>query len=398
MSADPELTTTRSIASGRGVGNLLALALLVVSPLAVSSKPGLAQASSQSEGAIVAVRPPTGPFATTETATWRGAPRASGRISNRELGVVINTADPYSVDVGEFYVKARKIPPDQVLRLALPTRLTLTADEFKAFDSRVRKFFKPSVQALALAWSMPFAVGCNSITAALTLGYDEALCAQTCGPSKPSPYFNAATSRPFSDLKLRPSMLLAAPDAAAARRLVERGIASDHSLGPSNAPPVNVFFVETADTARNVRARLFPPPGPLPGAGVNVHVESAGAAWRADRVLIYETGLVRVDRLDDIHWVPGALADHLTSDGGQLQNFGGGQMSATEWIGSGATASYGTVSEPCNHVQKFPHPQVLLLHYLQGSTALEAYWKSVAWPQQGVFIGEPLASPFAPRR
>ena len=53
------------------------------------------------------------------------------------------------------------------------------------------------------------------------------------------------------------------------------------------------------------------------------------------------------------------------------------------------------VSEPCNHPQKFPHPQLLLLHYLQGSTAIEAYWKSVAWPSQGLFVGEPLAAPYA---
>ena len=33
--------------------------------------------------------------------------------------------------------------------------------------------------------------------------------------------------------------------------------------------------------------------------------------------------------------------------------------------------------------------------YLQGETLLEAYWKSVAWPGQGIFIGEPLAAPFA---
>ena len=26
--------------------------------------------------------------------------------------------------------------------------------------------------------------------------------------------------------------------------------------------------------------------------------------------------------------------------------------------------------------------------------ALEAYWRSVAWPAQGVFVGEPLAAPF----
>ncbi|NBW50907.1 MAG: TIGR03790 family protein [Betaproteobacteria bacterium] len=90
---------------------------------------------------------------------------------------------------------------------------------------------------------------------------------------------------------------------------------------------------------------------------------------------------------------PGALADHLTSFGGQLNNTTG-QMTALEWLEAGVTASYGTVSEPCNHWQKFPHPQVLLLNYLQGATALEAYWRSVAWPAQGVLVGEPLAAPF----
>ena len=74
-----------------------------------------------------------------------------------------------------------------------------------------------------------------------------------------------------------------------------------------------------------------------------------------------------------------------------------GQATALDWIASGATASHGSVSEPCNHLQKFPHPQWLLLHYLQGSTAIEAYWKSVLWPQQSLFVGEPLAAPFARR-
>ena len=93
-------------------------------------------------------------------------------------------------------------------------------------------------------------------------------------------------------------------------------------------------------------------------------------------------------------WMPGALADHLTSVGGVLSGQDS-QSTVLEWIASGATASHGAVSEPCNHLQKFPHPQLLLLHYMQGSTAIEAYWKSVAWPQQSLFVGEPLAAPFA---
>ena len=113
-------------------------------------------------------------------------------------------------------------------------------------------------------------------------------------------------------------------------------------------------------------------------------------------MLLYLTGAVVVDRQQRLRWLPGALADHLTSFGGALDGKSG-QMTALAWIAAGATASYGTVSEPCSHAQKFPHPRVLLRHYTHGATAIEAYWKSVAWPQQGLFIGEPLAAPFARR-
>jgi hypothetical protein len=43
---------------------------------------------------------------------------------------------------------------------------------------------------------------------------------------------------------------------------------------------------------------------------------------------------------------------------------------------------------------KFPYVPVLMAHYLAGETLVEAYWKSVAMPGQGLFIGEPLAAPF----
>jgi hypothetical protein len=37
-----------------------------------------------------------------------------------------------------------------------------------------------------------------------------------------------------------------------------------------------------------------------------------------------------------------------------------------------------------------------MFYYATGASAIEAYWKSVAWPGEGVFIGEPLARPYAP--
>jgi uncharacterized protein (TIGR03790 family) len=108
--------------------------------------------------------------------------------------------------------------------------------------------------------------------------------------------------------------------------------------------------------------------------------------------MIYQTGLARVSDLNTLNFMPGALADHLTSSGGDL--YGKGQMSVLHWLDAGATASYGTVSEPCNYWQKFPNPTLLLKWYSQGATAVEAYWKSVAWPGQGLLVGEPLAAPY----
>jgi uncharacterized protein (TIGR03790 family) len=328
--------------------------------------------------------------------SWLRIPRTAGRITSKELGLVINTADPYSVEVGEFYIHARKLAPAQVLRLAMPVHAALRPEEFSRLASAVNAYFGASTQALALAWTMPFAVGCNSITGALALGFDAALCEHSCAPSRRSPYFNSASSRPQADLRLRPSMLLAASDVATAKAMIRRGVAADSSLGLRGAPMVNAYFLITNDQARSARAALFPPPGPLPRYGIEVHAETAQSIENVKRLLLYETGLAAVDKLDTLQWVPGALADHLTSFGGVLSGESG-QMSALAWITSGATASYGTVSEPCAHPQKFPHPQVLLMNYLQGASAIEAYWKSVAWPQQGVFIGEPLAAPFARR-
>ena len=360
---------------------------------------GLVSASTCSRVEAAPLQATAERVATTQAATkqmprWVPVPRLTGRITAKDLGLVINTADPYSVAVGEYYAKARKLEPQQVLRLQLPVRAVLTEGEFKDLADEITARFGPSTQALALAWVTPYAVSCNSITAALALGYDPSLCAHTCAPSRVSRYFNAATLRPFSDLKMRPSMMLAARHVAGAKAMIERGIAADRSLALRGGAPVEAYFVTTSDRARSVRTPYFPPAGLLRRFGVDVHIESTQAIENVSRVLIYQTGLARVDRLESVQWAPGALADHLTSFGGQLTG-NSGQMSILEWITAGATASYGTVSEPCSHVQKFPHPQILLQHYLQGSTALEAYWKSVAWPQQGVFVGEPLAAPFA---
>ncbi len=343
---------------------------------------------------VAASAPGAGASSVTISLKWRPVPKVTGRIRADQIGVVINTADPYSVVVGEYYAKQRGIDPARILRLELPVQQRLSEAEFLQLRDKVEARFGAEVQALALAWVRPFAVECQSITAALSIGLDPEICRNTCGaPKRASPYFNSPSAQPWRDLGVRPSMLLAAGSVSHARGLIDRGLKSDYSLllgsGTSRA-----HYQVTQDAARSVRLPLFPPPGRVPGRNVEVRVGEGVLPVDASSTLLVQTGLAQLPALDGVDWVPGALADHLTSFGGVLDGTAG-QTPATAWIDAGATASYGTVSEPCNHLQKFPHPQLVLLHYLQGSTAVEAYWKSVAWPWQGVFVGDPLAAPFA---
>ncbi len=315
-------------------------------------------------------------------------PAAAPRLRAPQLAIVINDADPNSVEVGDYYRRARGIAPANVLHVSIPGRpRRLDPAAFAPLRARILRQAGPGVEALLLIWTAPYAVGCNGITAALTLGYDAAQCVRPCAAGRPSAYYNAASARPFTDFGLRLSMLLPTESVAAARALIDRGKISGFRPRAATA-----YYLHTSQAARNVRAPLFPRPGANAARKLRVENLHADALVDARDIIIYQTGMARVGKLDTLAFLPGALADHLTSYGGDL--LGDAQMSSLRWLDAGATASYGTVSEPCNHWQKFPHPTVLLKQYSGGASAIEAYWRSVAWPAQGVFIGEPLAAPY----
>lgn len=319
------------------------------------------------------------------------AGRGSYALSPEQLAVVVNDADANSVEVGLYYQKARKIPTGNLVHVNIPnSSRKLSAAEFSALKQQIDQQLSSGIQAILLVWTTPYAVECNSITSALTLGFDAEQCKNTCSTGKLSKYFNSALTRPFDQLGMRLSMLLPVDSVDQAKALIDRGILSEFRLAPANA-----YFVVTTDNARNSRTPFFPPSGKIPQKSLTINTIKANTLENAEDVMFYQIGLPVVTNLNTVKFLPGALADHLTSAGGNLD--GKGQMSSLRWLEAGATASYGTVSEPCNYWQKFPNSSVLLKHYLSGASAIEAYWKSVAWPAQGVFIGEPLAAPYANR-
>jgi len=323
-----------------------------------------------------------------------GKPHNHQPLTRRELAVIVNTRDPLSVAIADYYQQRRGIPQGNRIDIAFPPRgPALSRLAFEQLRQAVHRQTPAHIQAYALTWAEPYRVDCMSITSAFSLGFDEAHCAQDqgCTATAPNPYFNAASGKP-QDYGLRLTMAIAATQFHQATALINRGALAHQQRRPGTA-----YLVSTQDRNRNVRARFY---GQLTQAlsplarREKIAIETVDSDGLRDRndVMFYFTGGARIPDIKTNQFRPGAMADHLTSYGGMLTD--SSQMSSLRWLEAGATGSYGTVAEPCNFPQKFPHPAIAMGHYLQGDTLIEAYWKSVAWPGQGIFIGDPLAQPF----
>lgn len=311
-------------------------------------------------------------------------------LSADRLGVIYSTTDASSMRIARYYAARRGVPASNLLGLPIPDRAVITRDELRQLRTAALDKLPSNVQSLLLVWSRPYAVECMSITTAFAAGYQTGFCEPGCEPTTKNPLFDTPGWLPADTIGWLPAMLLPSKDEGLARAVIDRGIQADGSQ-----PQGTVYLVRTQDAARNVRAEEYAGVRSLVGNRVKVVETTPPAQLPSSDVIAYFTGASQVEELHRIGFRPGAAADHLTSTAGALESTR--QMSALEWLRQGATASYGSVSEPCNHRGKFPSPGVFLDHYTRGDTLLEAYWKSVAMPGQGLLIGEPLARPFAPR-
>ena len=184
-------------------------------------------------------------------------------------------------------------------------------------------------------------------------------------------------------------VMLTAPSLSEAKFLVDQGVNSDGSF--SSKP---VVLAKSSDPLRNIRSPLFD------NTIFNSHILGAPFILRTNsdtpsgqtNLFGYSTGLASYS-VSPNSFVPGAIADSLTSFGGII--FGANdQTNLLAFIKAGATGSYGTVAEPMADVQKFPDPQVYF-YQARGFNLAESYYQSVAVPYLGLIVAEPLAAPFA---
>lgn len=324
-------------------------------------------------------------------------PRRS--VEADEVGVIVNTDDPLSALIADAYLSAREIPSENRLELALGLAPNLDRVAFAVHQAAIDDAFGDRIQVVALTSMAPMTVDCMGMSAAVALGFDDRWCqpGPPCNTTDLADTYDSETTSPYTDHGIRPTMILAASTLQDAEDLIARGIAADGAL-----PTGRGFAVRTSDSARSTR-------WPEMLAAVQdwyevldlTYVDNSDGTGSdliedEDDLLFYFTGLTEVAGIESNTWRPGAVADHLTSLGGQLPT--SSQMSALAWLQAGATASYGTAIEPCNYATKFPNPEALIPHYLGGNTVVEAYWKSVWMPGEGNFVGEPLARPWGGAR
>ena len=286
----------------------------------------------------------------------------NAEVSNHTLAVLVNINDPESVEIAEYYKRARLISDKNIIYLRFAHNVNgLTALEFEKVQADLRSKVTDDVQAYALAWRKPWKVACMSITSAFSLGFSKDYCAIGCKKTRSIDYYNSHSTQPVDDFGFRPSMMLSGNSVETVKKLIDKGVSADYLR-----PKASAYLVSTSDKQRNVRAVSYSAIHNALGHLHDIKQINADAIKNKTDVMFYFTGLKKVKHINTNKYMLGAIADHLTSSGGHL--FGGAQMSVLDWIDAGATGTYGAVVEPCNFLQKFPNPGIVMQKYLAGNT------------------------------
>ena len=335
-------------------------------------------------------------------------PLARGGSGPLNTLVVVNGASRDSRALGAYYAEKHGLPPSHLCTVkASPRDASISLADFER-DIRLpiqahiaNHRLDGQIHFLVLCLDLPSRVaGGNGITAALFYGYKPpAPGAPLCNiaPDSVNQYYAAETAYTstagWNKTNAPIAFLLTAADLDTAKQVVDRAVAS------AGAFPDGLFCLHgSGDSARNIRHRTYPVVARLfglygKGSALDVN---PGASPLPDRpILGYMNGLPYLStNLAGAVFAPGAIADHLTSCAGMLPDPCLNQSTVWDWMRLGATASYGTVAEPCAFKEKFPDP-MLFFWYARGFTAGEALAMSVRNPYQGIWVGDPLAAPFA---
>ena len=328
--------------------------------------------------------------------------------------VVVNTNSADSVELGAYYAEQHGIPSHQICPVNIATGLTTIASN--VFHDSVLAPITNHLAAEELAGQIDFVVLCwdfptrvesvEGVSASLFYGFQDAPGYNEGGIGCNLPeytsnaYYRAErtfhSAAGWNATNGFIAFHLIASNLPTAKGVVDRGAAAQSTFP---AASVNLHIYGSA--SRGVREARFAHtqfsftalPGLPATCRLGPYLSYLNGSTNA---MGYHDGFAGIPanvRTNNV-WLPGAYADHLTSLGGCLPTNVYKQSTVLDWMEIGATASYGTVAEPCNYLEKFPDP-LMGFWYARGFTIGEAYAMAVEAPYQGLFAGDPLAAPFA---
>jgi len=325
--------------------------------------------------------------------------------------VVVNQNSANSVTLGNDYCELREVPPQNLLRLTNWTggNINWTPDQFTSLLlNPLLNFVRArgltnQADVILLSMDIPYRItdgnNVNSTTSALFYGF-KPNGAPVSGYASCSLPDNSSNSFCYAELPFRLgtpgtaptnaflAMMLTDTNLVAAENTLRRAVAAD-----STYPTQPVYLEKTSDNVRNVRFvandnSVFE----NQVVGNTAVTRTTSDAMIFTNLFGFQTGLQNFD-LATNEFVPGAVADNLTSFGGYILD-PTYQTEMLVFLESGAAGTYGTVVEPCNYTQKFPDP-VDYFYQTRGFSEAESYYQSVLNPFQGLMVGEPLCAPFA---
>jgi len=327
--------------------------------------------------------------------------------------VVVNRDSDRSLELGRYYAEQRGLPDLNICPIFTTNRINIEIAAYSndiegpvhayvdaaglsnqidtvvfSFDIPYRIFVAPQSNNLMASLTATFYYGFFTSPNAFIFGCDLAAGSE-------SVFFEG--ERSYADLPTLAAQrhyqaaMITASNLDVAKRLVDRSVAADHTV-----PSSSVYLLRTTDLNRNIQWVEFEN---VLFLGRFLDVPQT-RVWLETNSISGQTNVFGVTAGATAHaWLgqntalPGAFAEHLTSNGGHLVD-SGPQMSILNWIQFGYAGSYGTVVEPCAYLVKFTSPRIHYW-YARGFSLGESLWMSVKNPYQGIFVGDPLCAPYA---
>jgi uncharacterized protein (TIGR03790 family) len=338
-------------------------------------------------------------------------PSAWAGGSGLNVIVVVNQNSTNSVQLGNYYAERRQIPPQNYLRINWTggnvewTDADFATYLYNPFASMLSsRQLTNQIDYVVLSMDIPYTVTSganrpNSTTSAMFYGFKlDASGPNDCAIASGSTNLYAGSEGVFRStppISVNSNSFLVAmitqSNLALAKLVVDSGVLSDATF-----PTQTVYLAKSSDTNRNVRFTTFD------NAIFNTRLRgnysmqrtNTDSNWIFGNCLGLQQGVQREASLPGTTFVPGSMADDLTSYSGTIFQPSIDHLKILQYLFFGAAGGYGTVSEPCNFLEKFPSPQNYF-YQSRGFSLGECYYQSVTNPYQGLIMGEPLAAPFA---